>query len=662
MHSNCAKSSALGFSYLSSLIPHLSSLLTLLLAACCQPATALAGDRTTISFDRDWRFHLGEVASGQQRNCNDASWRQLDVPHDWSIEGPFDPHSPGGEGGGYRDGGIGWYRKTFATPPEAKDRRVWIEFDGVYMDSQVWLNGKSVGRHPYGYTSFYYDVTDALEPQGQNVLALRLNVVQPCSRWYSGAGIFRHVRLQVLGPVHLAHWGTYITTPTVSPDAAEVKIATRIENQGPAAAEVQLGTEIIGPDGKVVRAGGERPQRVIAAGGETTFLQTVSVVQPKLWSPDSPQLYCATSHVIVSGETADFVTTNFGIRTVEFTKDRGMLINGRRVPVKGVCDHHDLGCLGSAVHERAIQRQLQILKGMGCNAIRTSHNPPDPALLDLCDAMGLVVMDEAFDEWKRNKMPRGYGRFFDEWSERDLVSMLHRDRNHPCVVLWSIGNEIPEQSARNGYAMSKRLVDICRREDPTRLTVSACNEAGVADRTGFAKPLGVLGINYNIGAYRQFQDKYKLIASETASALSTRDDYGLKVGKDGKVQIQRQFEHQVTSYDLVGPPWGYPAETDLLALQALAVGGGRVRVDGLRLHRRADALRLAVAKFLLRHHRSGRLPQGPLLLLSKPVAARAAGPSPAALELAGTGRQGDPGLGGHELRPRRAVSQRQVAG
>jgi beta-galactosidase len=698
--------------------------LALFLTTCLASGAAQASDRLTISFDHDWRFHLGDVEGGQAPELNDTSWRLLDVPHDWSIEGgeisqrerlptlnvvdgkwqfhrgdnpdwkgstlkpdgwenvqlpnwwndhsnyndqhcygwyrrtiqipksmqgkpillnlgkiddcdetyfnghkigatgsmpphyatawemvrlykldpklvqpvenfvavrvyngenkggmyeagttavdregPFDPQSRAGDGGGYLNGGIGWYRKTFAMPADAKDRRIWIEFDGAYMDSDVWLNGKHLGRHPYGYTGFYYDLTEARKPEGSNVLAVRLNVSQPCSRWYSGAGIFRHVRLLVLDPVHVAQWGTYVTTPTVSADSADVKIVTCVQNQGAAAAEVQLWTEIIGPDGKVVRAAAEPPRRDVPAGGETTFVQTVAVAQPKLWSPDSPQLYCVTSHVTVAGESTDFTITRFGIRTVEFTRDRGMLINGHRVPVNGVCNHHDLGCLGSAVHRRGIQRQLEILKGMGCNAIRTSHNPPDPALLDLCDAMGFVVMDEAFDEWKAGKTPLGYGRFFDEWSERDLVSMLHRDRNHPCIVLWSIGNEIPEQGARNGYAMSKRLVDICRREDSTRLTVSACNDPGGANRTGYARPLGVFGINYNIGAYRQYKDKYNLIGSETSSALSTRDEYGLKVGKDGRVQIQREFDHQVTSYDLVAPGWGYIATTDLLALQ-----------------------------------------------------------------------------------------------
>ena len=699
--------------------------LAMLLAAVHQSsavaAAATSADRATINFDRDWRFHLGEVADGQNPELDDSTWRKLDVPHDWSIEGgaqgeqqrlpivavvegkwhfhrgddpswkdpglkldgwesvqlpawwndhsnyndqncygwyrrtieipkkyigktillnlgriddcdvtylngqrigatgrmppryrsawenvrlykvtpqllkegenviavrvyngdskggmydaaaaikpdgPFDPTSPGGDGGGYLDGGIGWYRKKFDSPDEAKDRHVWIEFDGAYMDSEVWLNGKSLGRHPYGYTSFYYDITDALKPQGKNVLAVRLDVDQPCSRWYSGAGIFRHVRLVAVKPVHVAHWGTYVTTPTITSGEAEVKIATRVENSGDKPAEAQLWTEVIGPDGKVFRPAGDPPTQTVPAGKETTFLQTIKVPDPKLWSPDEPQLYRATSQVTVAGDAVDSLGTDFGIRTVEFTKEHGMLINGRHVQVQGVCNHHDLGCLGTAVNRRAIQRQLQILKGMGCNAIRTSHNPPDPALLELCDTMGFVVMDEAFDEWKQSKTPRGYGRFFDEWSERDIVSMLQRDRNHPSIVLWSIGNEIPEQGARNAREMAQRLSDICHREDPTRPTTSACNNPGPANRTGYAGALGVFGINYNIRAYAQFKDRYNLIGSETASALSTRGEYGLKEGPDGKLHIQRQADNQVTSYELVGPPWGNNAETALLA-------------------------------------------------------------------------------------------------
>lgn len=485
-------------------------------------------------------------------------------PESVAPEGPFNPLSPARDGGGYLDGGIGWYRKTFTLPPAAKGRCVSIEFDGAYMDSDVWLNEKHLGRHPYGYTSFQYDLTPHVKWDGPNVLAMRLNVTQPCSRWYSGAGIYRHVRLTVTDPVHVAHWGTYVTTPKVAPDTASVQVRTRVAHRGQSAADVELETVIVDPQGAEV-AKAETTGR-IGAGRESAFDQTLQVSRPKLWSIESPQLYQVVSRVKIGDRAVDRYATPFGIRTFEFTRDRGFLLNGKHVPLQGVCNHHDLGCLGAAVHRRAIERQLEILKGMGCNAIRTSHNPPAPELLDLCDRMGFVVMDEAFDEWKASKTQFGYGRFFDEWSERDLVSMLHRDRNHPCVIMWSIGNEISEQWSKDGKAMSKRLADICSREDPTRPTVSACNGPDAADRTGFAKPLGVFGINYHIEAYRQFKDKYALVGSETASALSTRGEYNLVPGPDGELRIAVQHQHQVTSYDLGAPPWGNIAETALAAM------------------------------------------------------------------------------------------------
>jgi beta-galactosidase len=530
-------------------------------------AAAAEAPREIIRLDRDWRFHLGEVKSGQTPSLDDSAWRKLDVPHDWSIEGPFDPQSPAGSGGGYLNGGIGWYRKTFATAAAWKDRRVTIEFDGAYMDSDVWINGVHLGRHPYGYTSFAYDLTPHLKAGSPNVLAVRLCVQQSCSRWYSGAGLFRHVRLVVTAPVHVAHSGTYVTTPKIAAGVAEVSVRTVVENAGPAAAEARLMTQVFDPSLKPVGSAAVATTSV-DSGGQNTFQQALSIADPKLWSIETPQLYTVVSQVYVGGRLVDAYITPFGIRTIKFTKDKGFFLNGKHVSLNGVCDHHDLGCLGSAVNRRAIQRQLEILKGMGVNAIRTSHNPPAPELLDLCDRMGFVVMDEAFDEWKAGKTPNGYGRFFDEWSERDIVSMLHRDRNHPAVILWSIGNEINEQGAANGGQMAKRLSDFCHREDPTRPTTSACNDAGGADRSGYAKALDVFGINYNTAAYRGFKDKYLLVGSETASALSTRGEYGLSLDKQGKVEIRRTFDFQVTSYDLFAPGWGYSAENDLLALRA----------------------------------------------------------------------------------------------
>ncbi|MGD0897178.1 MAG: beta-galactosidase GalB [Thermoguttaceae bacterium] len=540
-----------------------------LLAAAAAPAAE--APRQVIPLDQDWRFHLGEVDNGQAPALDDSSWRKLDVPHDWSIEGPFDRQSPSGNGGGYLNGGIGWYRKTFAAAAEWKDRRVTIEFDGAYMDSDVWLNGEHLGRHPYGYTGFAYDLTPHLAAGGPNTLAVRLCVKQPCSRWYSGAGIFRHVRLVVTSPVHVAHWGTYVTTPEISKDAATVRVRTRVANQSNRALEaIELRTRILSGDQQVASTGeveiAMHEDRLRA--GEHVFDRSLSVPSPRCWSLADPYLYTVVSEVIVDGNVVDTYCTPFGIRSFEFTKDKGFFLNGKHVPLNGVCNHHDLGCLGAAVNRRAIQRQLEILKGMGCNAIRTSHNPPAPELLDLCDRMGFVVMDEAFDEWKAGKTPNGYGRFFDEWSERDIVSMLDRDRNHPCVVLWSIGNEINEQGAADGGRMAKRLADFCRREDPTRPTTSACNNPGKADRTGFAEALDVFGINYGIGSYKGFKDKYVLVASETSSALSTRGEYGLQLDKQGAVEVRKKFDFQVTSYDLFAPGWGYTAEKDLLALIA----------------------------------------------------------------------------------------------
>jgi beta-galactosidase len=532
-------------------------------------APAAEAPREIVPFDQDWRFRLGEVAHGEWPTLQDDAWRMLDVPHDWSIEGPFDPQSPAGSGGGYLNGGIGWYRKTFATAPEWKDRHVTIEFDGAYMDSDVWLNGTHLGRHPYGYTGFAYDLTPHLKTGRPNTLAVRLCVQQPCSRWYSGAGIFRHVRLVVTAPVHVAHWGTYVTSE-VAGDSATVTIRTTVENAAAEPAEARLIFVIQESSGKLVTQGENIFD--VPPVGRATRTDEFSVPKPQLWSPETPHLYSVATMVVNNkqeGEKViDLCRTPFGIRTIEFTKDKGFLLNGKHVPLRGVCDHHDLGCLGAAVHGRAIQRQLEILKAMGCNAIRTSHNPPAPELLDLCDRMGFLVMDEAFDEWKSAKTPNGYGRFFDEWSERDIVSMLDRDRNHPCVILWSIGNEINEQGAADGGRMAKRLADLCRREDPTRPTTSACNNPGGADHSGYAKALDVVGINYNLGAYQRFKGKYPLVASETSSASSTRGAYGLELDKQGKVQIRKQFDFQLTSYDLVAPPWGCTAERDLLALRA----------------------------------------------------------------------------------------------
>ena len=463
------------------------------------------------------------------------------------TEGMFESTSPGGSGGGYINAGTGWYRKIFKVPENVKGKRASIEFDGVYMNSDVWLNGVHLGNRPYGYSSFQYELTQYLKfGDEKNVLAVRADVQQPCSRWYSGAGIYRHVRLTITDPVHIAQWGTYVTTPEVSENEATVRVETKIQNQSGSAQQVMLETIVLDDIGTKVIKGSSI--LTVKADSISTFEQFLKVPKPKLWSLENPRLYRIESNVRTNDRTVDASITPFGIRTFEFTVDTGFFLNGKHVTIKGVCEHHDQGSLGAAVHKRAIERQLEILKTMGCNAIRTSHNPPDPALLDLCDRMGFLVMDESFDEWKQSKTMFGYGRFFDEWSERDLTDMIHRDRNHPSIILWSIGNEIPEQENANAYEMSKRLVDICHKEDSTRPVTSACNLAEAADKNGFSKPLDVFGINYQLPLYGMFKGKAKLVGSETASAVSTRGEYNL-ILENGTPSIKRQLNNQCSSYD-----------------------------------------------------------------------------------------------------------------
>lgn len=550
--------------------------LTAVLALGALPGRAAESPRQTLSFDQGWRFHLGEVDGGEKAETADADWRALDVPHDFSIagppgadpslmDGPFDPKSPGGTGAGALNGGIGWYRKAFSLPDSAKGKRVSILFDGVYMDSDVWLNGVHLGKQPYGYTSFRFDLTPHLKPTG-NVLAVRVNVQQPCSRWYSGAGIYRHVWLTVTEPVHVAPWGTYVTTPEVSDAAAKVRLRTQVQNDGTDAVKASLATIVIDPSGKKVAE--QTASEQIPAGSRQGFDQSLEVAAPKLWSTETPHLYRVVSEIRVGDRLVDRYETPFGMRTIQFTADNGFLLNGKRVQIKGVCNHHDLGCLGAAVHRRAIERQIEILKAMGCNAIRTSHNPPAPELLDLCDRMGMLVMDESFDEWiiPKSGMKFGYKRFFEEWSERDLVAMLHRDRNHPSIVLWSIGNEIKEQAARQGGEMAKRLAEICHREDPTRPVTSGVNKMGPATANGFVAALDVVGVNYFTDEYRKQKGKL-LVASETASALSTRGEYGLTLTPEGKVATNMRPSNQCVSYDLDCPSWGCTAEKSILAIR-----------------------------------------------------------------------------------------------
>jgi beta-galactosidase len=484
------------------------------------------------------------------------------------VEGPFDKSTDGGSANGFLPGGIGWYRKTFTVPEELKGKNITIEFDGAYMDTETWLNGISLGKHPYGYTSFSFDLTPYLKyGKEENMLAMRLDVLQQCTRWYSGAGIYRHVRLVAVEPVHIAKWGTYITTPDISDNEAKVNIETRIENTGSTETSFTLETMVFDRNNSVCAK--TESNETVGGNSGKIISQEIQVQKPLLWSTEEPNLYSAISRVIVNNEEKDRYTSTFGIREIKFTIDGGFFMNGRHVPIRGVCLHHDQGYLGTAVHRRTIERQIQIMKAMGCNAIRTSHNPPEPMLLEYCDRLGMMVMDEAFDEWKENKTSHGYGRFFDEWAERDITSMLRRDRNHPSIIIWSIGNEIAEQwtgTAEDAEARAKLLAGICHKEDPTRPVTSACNNVEQALQKGIGEQLDVFGINYNPWAYRKEQGARKLIGTETASDVSTRGEYNL-VEEDGKVFSEPKLNTQCSSYDNFAPEWATIAWQSLKALK-----------------------------------------------------------------------------------------------
>ena len=458
-------------------------------AATAQQATESPRQRLLMDFN--WRFTKGDPPAAEQASFDDSGWRELDLPHDWSIEGPYDEDAPTSGRGGYLPTGVGWYRKQFTIPQADGDRRVWVEFDGVYQNSDVWINGHPLSHRPFGYISFHCDLSPYLV-EGENVLAVRVdNSQQPNSRWYSGSGIYRHVWLTLTDLLHVGHWGVYITTPDIDSSAAKVAVRARIENEGTSTRRGTLRSIVLDADNNEV-ARVESPF-ALEPGEREESVQQVTVNKPRLWSQRTPVIY--TLRLIVldpSGQVVDAVVIPFGIRDIEYDADRGFLLNGERVKMNGVNVHHDGGPVGAAVPERVWQRRLELLKAMGVNAIRTAHNPPAPEFLDLCDRMGFLVMNEAFDEWTHGKVEHGYHKYFDEWAERDLVDFIHRDRNHPSVVLWSLGNEIGEQSADGGHEVLRKLRDIVHREDPTR-PVTTGNDHIARRRIGSSAKRGGFG-------------------------------------------------------------------------------------------------------------------------------------------------------------------------
>jgi beta-galactosidase len=524
--------------------------LVLILSLLLLTTTSIQGqkgnsERERLSLDFNWKFQLGDQNSAEKISFDDSNWRILDLPHNWSIEGKYDENEPTGSSGGYLPTGIGWYRRSIEISENDLKKKIFIEFDGIYMNSDVWINEHHLGNYPFGYTSFHYELTPYLKT-GKNIIAVRVdNSPQPNTRWYSGSGIYRHVWLTKKHQLHIAYWGVYVTTPVVTSDSAIVEVNTSISNRTGKDQNFFLESILKNSDGVVITK--TKTKFNIESENQETITQKLIIKTPQLWSVNSPNLYKLHTILIDDKNQIDEVVTKVGIRKIEFDTDNGFFLNDEHIKMNGVCLHHDGGAVGAAVPEKVWERRLKLLKEMGCNAIRTSHNPPAPEFLDLCDELGFLVMDEPFDEWRIGKRKYGYFQYFDEWWQKDLISMIHRDRNHPSIVLWSAGNEIPEQKTENGHELLKLLVDVFHKEDPTRPVTLGCDNIaadGGAATLEFLKGLDIVGYNYAdrwherrelyYSIDRHAHPDWKMIGTEsTSNSGGIRGGYSL--GDDPKV-------------------------------------------------------------------------------------------------------------------------------
>jgi beta-galactosidase len=457
-----------------------------------------ASPRQQLTADYGWKFLLGDPADAAAQSFQDSGWRTVDVPHDWSIEQAPSEKNATGSGGGYFSAGIGWYRRTFAAPASWKGKQVSVEFDGVASNATVFLNGKKLGIHPYAYTAFRFDLTPDLDFSKANVIAVRVDCSQqPSSRWYTGSGIYRHVRILVTEPVHVAPWGVFVSTPEATDANATVLIRTQLENASAKPAQVSVRTTLLSATGEPVVKDQSQVQIGAGAGGETT--QKIALAQPKLWPPQTPVLYRAVTEIVQGGKVADRVETSFGVRSLAWSVDKGLLLNGQSIKLVGGSVHHDNGPLGAAAFDRAEERRVELLKAAGFNAVRTAHNPPSSAFLDACDRLGLLVLDEPFDVWTKSKAKYDYAQFFKDWWQRDVDSMVLRDRNHPAIIAWGIGNEIPEAWTPEGAPIAKQLAARVRFLDGTRPVTEAFPGATYTPSTdAVMSELDISGYNYNL--------------------------------------------------------------------------------------------------------------------------------------------------------------------
>lgn len=548
-----------------------------LLLVCMCFASLSASGRQEYTFKKGWKFTKGEVQEGWRPDLDVSGWQDVVVPHDWAIYGPFSIDNDkqemaivqdgqqealehAGRTGGLPFVGVGWYRLAFDVPGFEEGKTATLVFDGAMSHTRVYVNGQEAGYWPYGYNSFYFDVTSFLKPGQKNELAVRLENDRESSRWYPGAGLYRNVHLIIQEDAYIPVWGTYVTTPVVTDEYAKVSLKTSwISPEGADKDNYRIVTEIKDRNGKVVATG----ESGLSLFDDSLFEQEFAVADPELWSPESPVLYTAESKIFDGNVQKDTYTTRFGIRTLEIIPDKGFFLNGEMVKFRGVCNHHDLGPLGGAVNSAAIRRQIRILKDMGCNAIRTSHNMPAPELVEACDEMGMMLMLESFDEWKAAKMANGYHKVFDEWAERDLTNLVRHYRNNPSVVMWCIGNEVPDQwNGGDGPKLSRMLQDICHREDPTRPVTQGMDAPDAVVNNNMAAVMDVAGFNYRPHKYSENYSKLPqqiILGSETASTVSSRGVYKFPVVRQS---MKKYDDHQSSSYDVEHCGWSNLPEDD----------------------------------------------------------------------------------------------------
>lgn len=536
-----------------------------------------AQSRTEFLLEKNWKFSRSESVNFADPSFNDKGWQSVVVPHDWGIYGPFSPKNDmqnvailqdgqteatehAGRTGGLPFVGVGLYRTQFEVPQYKKGKRVTVLFDGAMANSEVYVNGKKVGGWPYGYNSFHFDITDFVQEGKKNTLAVKLMNRPEQSRWYPGAGLYRNVHIIVTENVHIPVWGTYVTTPVVKKDFAKVNLKVKVKN-AVANQKYELKTIIKDISGNKV----SEIETTLSEFDNEEFQQDLVVKNPKLWTLEQPHLYTAESTLYDAGKPLDTYKTTFGIRTIEIKPNDGFYLNGEKTVFKGVCMHHDLGPLGAAVNDAAIRRQIRIMKDMGVNAIRTSHNMPAPELVKACDEMGMMLMVETFDEWKQPKVANGYNLFWDEWAEKDMVNVLHHFRNNASVVMWCIGNEVPEQgNGDQGPKRNKFLQDICHREDPTRPVTNGMDNPNAVTANNFAAVLDVAGFNYRPHLYHENYKKIPqqlILGSETASTVSSRGVYKFPVERKSMAKYP---DHQASSYDVEHCAWSNLPEDDFI--------------------------------------------------------------------------------------------------